>query len=722
MRHALRILLTGALLLSAPAVAGAADARLASLPVVGGAPVRAPFTFDLVGARWKGDGHVSLRSRSEGGAWTAWTTLAPGEDVRPARGGSVAEPVWTGTGRIVQLRASRSIRGLRAIFVDGSHGPAARAQLAPANVATAPVIHTRAEWGADESMRRANPLYATSVHMLFVHHTDTTNDYSASQVPSILRSIYTYHVRANGWNDIGYNYLVDRFGQIWEGRYGGVTRNVVGAQTLGFNTGSVGIAYIGDGQSTALTDAARAALVSLISWRLDLAHVDPRSTTPMVSGGNPKYAAGTQVTLRAVSGHRDGTLTDCPGDAIYAELPDIAEEAYASGLPKIFAPQVGSLSAYPVRFAATLSTSLSWTVRVLDAAGTTIASKTGTGTGVAWTWDGRSSAGAPVAPGVAASWSIEAQDAAGNQALPATGGLLGTAAPIVQGSTSAVTVAPSSVSPDGDGQADAATIAFSVVSASIVAVTVQDSLGTVLSTVLPATSLPAGPVSLNWTGAAVDPGTTVPDGAYRVVVTTTDAAGVSSSSSAPISVVRAASALTGPRLAISPNRDRRGDSATFHWMQAQPSHATLRIVSASAPIATVLDSDLPAGRARAVWNGSSTAKLISGSLGAVLTLTTEAGQQLLQTTFSVDLTPPTVRGLQARTRAGGGFVRFRLSEPGYVQLRVQGHLIGPYVKHKAGVIGLRYRLAGRRARTVELRLLDLAGNAGHARIVLRLRR
>ena len=154
-------------------------------------------------------------------------------------------------------------------------------------------------------------------------------------------------------------------------------------------------------------------------------------------------------------------------------------------------------------------------------------------------------------------------------------------------------------------------------------------------------------------------------------------------------------------------------------MQTQPSHATLRIMSASAPLATVLDADLPAGRARAVWNGNSTAKLLSGSLGAVLTLTTEAGQQLLQTTFMVDLTPPAARGLQARTRAGGGFVRFRLSEPGYVQLRVQGHLIGPYVKRKAGVDGIQYHLSGRRARKVEVRLLDLAGNPGHARIVLR---
>jgi flagellar hook assembly protein FlgD len=372
-----------------------------------------------------------------------------------------------------------------------------------------------------------------------------------------------------------------------------------------------------------------------------------------------------------------------------------------------------------VRFAATLSTSLAWTVRVLDAAGTTIASKAGTGTSVAWTWDGRSAAGAPVAPGVAASWSIDAQDAAGNRALPATGGLLGTTAPIEQGSTSAVTVAPTSISPDGDGQADAATVTFSVASPSTVTVTVQDDLGSILSTVLPPTPVAAGPMTLNWSGAAVDPGTTVPDGAYRVVVTSTDAGGVASSSSAPISVVRAATGLTGPLLAVSPNDDGRGDSASFHWVQTEPSRATLRIMSASAPLATVLESDLPAGPAHAVWNGDSTTRLLSGSLGAVLTLTTEAGQQVLQTTFEVDLTPPASRGLQARTRDGAGFVRFRLSEPGYVQLRVQGHPIGGYLKRKAGANGIRYHLRGRRARKIELRLLDLAGNAGHARIILR---
>jgi hypothetical protein len=718
MRTGLRIILTGALLLSAPAVAGAADVRLASLPVAGSAPVRAPFAFDLVGARWRGTGVVELRSRTNTGRWSSWTPLSPGDDVHPSRGISVAEPVWTGQGRIVQLRAPPSVRALRAIFVNGRKGPDPRVPRTSASLTSQPTILTRADWGANEALRRAPPLYAPAVRMVFVHHTATTNDYSEADVPAILRSIYAYHVQANGWNDIGYNYLVDRYGHIWEGRYGGITSNVIGAQTLGFNTGSVGIAYIGDGVSTPLTDAARQALVSLISWRLDLAHVDPRSTTEMTSGGNPKYAAGKVVTLRAVSGHRDGTLTTCPGDAIYAQLPSIAEDAYASGLPKIFAPSASALTSYPVRFSATLSSPLTWTVKVLDARGSTLVSQTGTGSSIEWSWDGRSTAGTPVAPGVAASWTIEAHDSAGEQALPATGGLLGTA-PSPPGAAGSLTVTPSSISPDGDGQADAATVAFSVPTPATVSVTVEDALGTVEATVLPPTPLGVGPESLTWAGTAADPGTTVPDGAYHVVVATTDAGGTTTMQTTPIAVVRAGTGLTGPVAAVSPNRDHRGDTATFRWMETQPAHARLQIVSGSKPLATVLDSDLAAGPARAVWDGRSLTKLGSGSLGAVLTLTTEAGGQVLQTTFNVDLTPPTIRGLQARTHAGGGFVRYRLSEPGYVQLRVQGRVVVPYARRPAGVGGMTYRLPGRRARRVEVRVLDLAGNPGRGRILLR---
>ena len=90
-----------------------------------------------------------------------------------------------------------------------------------------------------------------------------------------MRGIEVYHVQGNGWNDIGYNFLVDRFGTIYEGRGGGIDRNVIGAHAQGFNTGTVGVALIGNFTAATPTQAQQAALVRLLAWRLDVAHVDP---------------------------------------------------------------------------------------------------------------------------------------------------------------------------------------------------------------------------------------------------------------------------------------------------------------------------------------------------------------------------------------------------------------------------------------------------------------
>ena len=128
-----------------------------------------------------------------------------------------------------------------------------------------------------------------------------------------MRAVQTYHVKSNGWNDIGYNFLVDPFGQIFEGRGGGMTRNVIGAHAEGFNTGSVGIAVLGSYGSTAPTKAAKDALARLIAWRLDLAHVDPTSSLTWTSQGGPKYPAGTAALIKAVNGHGDVGATACPG-------------------------------------------------------------------------------------------------------------------------------------------------------------------------------------------------------------------------------------------------------------------------------------------------------------------------------------------------------------------------------------------------------------------------
>src|SRR5439155_1218531 len=117
-----------------------------------------------------------------------------------------------------------------------------------------------------------------------------------------------------------------------------MTRAVIGAHAMGFNVGSVGVSVIGNYSAATVTPAARAALVSLLAWRLDLAHVDPVSRLVRVSTGNPRYPAGTAVTLNAVSGHRDTYPTSCPGTSLYAQLPAIRTAVARTGLPKIYEP------------------------------------------------------------------------------------------------------------------------------------------------------------------------------------------------------------------------------------------------------------------------------------------------------------------------------------------------------------------------------------------------
>src|SRR5204862_5728728 len=168
--------------------------------------------------------------------------------------------------------------------------------------AGSPPIIPRSAWGADETIRRAPPRYADSVRFALVHHTAGTNSYTRSQSAAIVRGIEIYHVEGNGWNDIGYNFLVDKYGQIFEGRFGGVDKPVIGAHAEGFNTGSVGVAVLGTYGSSAPPAVARLALAKLLAWRLDIAHVDPKSTLTWVSGGNARFASGVPVFIRAVSG------------------------------------------------------------------------------------------------------------------------------------------------------------------------------------------------------------------------------------------------------------------------------------------------------------------------------------------------------------------------------------------------------------------------------------
>jgi hypothetical protein len=180
-----------------------------------------------------------------------------------------------------------------------------------------PVIYSRRQWGANERMRERSSLHYFEVHAGFVHHTVNANDYTRAEVPGILRSIYAYHTQSLGWSDVGYNFLVDKFGRIWEGRYGGVDRAVVGAHTLGYNDWSFAMSAIGNYETVGPSNAMLQAYGSLFAWKLSLHGVKASSNRQRVG---PKY-------FRGINGHRDAGQTACPGRYLYAKIPLIRQYA-----------------------------------------------------------------------------------------------------------------------------------------------------------------------------------------------------------------------------------------------------------------------------------------------------------------------------------------------------------------------------------------------------------
>ncbi|MEU5594729.1 peptidoglycan recognition protein [Streptomyces sp. NPDC020298] len=195
-----------------------------------------------------------------------------------------------------------------------------QAQRSKPHIGPRPRIVTRRGWRADESLREKGFVYTQKIKAAFVHHTASGNNYRCSQAPSVIRSIYRYHVRSMGWRDIGYNFLIDKCGTIYEGRAGGVSKAVRGAHTLGFNAGSMGIAVIGSYGKTKPSSAAVKAIAKLTAWKLGLYGADPRGKTYLKSGGGNLYPKGKNVRLNVISGHRDGYSTDCPGKRLYAKL------------------------------------------------------------------------------------------------------------------------------------------------------------------------------------------------------------------------------------------------------------------------------------------------------------------------------------------------------------------------------------------------------------------
>ncbi|MBY0442849.1 MAG: LGFP repeat-containing protein [Mycobacteriaceae bacterium] len=192
-----------------------------------------------------------------------------------------------------------------------------------------PNIISRAQWGADESLRCGNPVYDDATRAAVVHHTAGSNDYSPLDSAAIVQAIYTYHSKTLGWCDIGYNALVDKYGQVFEGSAGGLTKTVEGFHTGGFNRDTWGVAMIGDFDDVPPTPTQIRAVGRLLGWRLGLAGVDPKGTVTLTSAGSSytSYPNGATATLPVIFAHRDVGNTDCPGNAAYALLDEIRDIA-----------------------------------------------------------------------------------------------------------------------------------------------------------------------------------------------------------------------------------------------------------------------------------------------------------------------------------------------------------------------------------------------------------
>ena len=637
--------------LSFPA-SGWAEATLVTRELsVGGqrtlAAAQTPERFNLLGLHWKGPGSVQFRVRGAGG-WSRWRAAeAEPEDLpdrgtdeaRRSRGWRIGSPWWTGSANRLEVRVLGRVARLRAHYVWSPEEMSLERRLQSTG---SPAIITRKAWGANERIRRDKPEYAKTLAAAIVHHTAGAGPATPAQSAAIVRGVYTYHVKGNGWDDVGYNFLVDRFGQVFEGRYGGVERNVVGAHAEGFNTGTAGIAVLGSYSGTTLAPPARDALARLISWRMDVAHVDPASTAALVSRGNPKHRKGSPLWLRAVSGHRDTGYTSCPGNRLYGSLAVLARSAAGLGLPKLYIPEVeGGLGQF-VSFSARLSAPLPWTVTVADPSGKAVATGAGFGTAVQWTWDARFAA----LPGYR--WRI----AAGPNVRSASG-TLGTAgaAAVIDG----LAAEPAGFTPNGDGRTDSTVLAYELNAPAAVRIELQTEQGSPLAT-LQSGSKPAGRNAFSWNGSGY------PDGRYRIAVLARGARGKEVTATTQIVLSRTLSGFGIVPAAISPNGDGRSDSLTASFSLSLNALARLSVRRGTTDVASVFDALLPVGPQALTWPGG----VRDGTYFMALTVTDSVGPVTQLTPLRVDRVAPRLKVVNKRP------LRVSLSEPARVTFVADG--------------------------------------------------
>lgn len=313
-------------------------------------PVQERSRFTVAGVSWArtteltgDDVIVQLRVREDSG-WSAWET--PGvNDEGPQAGTSEAASARLGTNPLVtdgataiQVRVDtpngQPLPDVKVTTINPGTSSAdddlvAKAPAASASAAAAmPTIITRAQWGADESLR-GSTTYNTTVKAVTIHHTASSNDYTTATAAAQIRGIYAYDTKGLGWSDIAYNFLVDKFGRIYEGRAGSITAAVRGAHAMGFNTNTMGISALGNYQTVKPPAVMVDAIAKVAGWKLSQYGVDPSATTQLTSAGGTgtKYAAGVTATLPTLNAHQNTSYTLCPGQYLYPLMATIRSKA-----------------------------------------------------------------------------------------------------------------------------------------------------------------------------------------------------------------------------------------------------------------------------------------------------------------------------------------------------------------------------------------------------------
>lgn len=352
-----------------PSVTGG-DTRIVDVPLVDAPLVDVDGTqardlpghlATMVGATWSADvaePRVHARGRQEDGTWSAWFELETALDPETGDRAPGTELAWLGNVTDLQLRGEIDgtdvTESMTAHVVTTSpaqadagigdlSGPTAtqpqsrqlqaQATATATNPATpvlgpgAPTFVSRASWKADESTTRSTS-GSRQLKAVIIHHTAGTNSYSSSQSAQIVRGILTYHTRTLGWADIGYNILVDKYGRIFEGRSGGLHRNIIGAHAYGFNTDSFGISVMGDYSSTTVPAAARDAVSMIVGWKLlSTFHTSAWGKTSWTPGSGTRFTPDQPISLARVMGHRDVNYTECPGARLYSQFDRIRADA-----------------------------------------------------------------------------------------------------------------------------------------------------------------------------------------------------------------------------------------------------------------------------------------------------------------------------------------------------------------------------------------------------------